>query len=315
MLHALRICTARTVLAGILAACTLYATGAPIAAASSVAVTGGQLVITDADDVQNVMEITQNGSTIRVYDSKAAPVAGLGCTQPASSVVDCLISVDAMLAQLGGGDDTIVVRSNVTATSTVVGGVGADTLITGSANDSLSGGSGNDVLAGGGGVDTLAGGGGVDSAVRSENLDMSVVGRTIHVTSTDTEVLDATVELIALEGGRTANKLTARRSAVPVLLYGLAGNDRLIGSRFEDLLSGGLGSDTLVGGRRWDDLYGGDGNDTITGGAGRDRAFGGRGRDTLLMRDGERDRLADCGTGRDRLVSDRIDRRVRHCAP
>ena len=55
-----------------------------------------------------------------------------------------------------------------------------------------------------------------------------------------------------------------------------------------------------------------DGYDTVTGGPGRDRLSGGPGRDRLKARDGRRDSVR-CGSGRDRVIADQLDRVAADC--
>ena len=63
-------------------------------------------------------------------------------------------------------------------------------------------------------------------------------------------------------------------------LYGLDGNDLLIGGSGDTALYGGDGNDYLY------DL-GGNGDDTISGGDGSDQLYGGSGADTFVFREGE----------------------------
>ena len=65
-------------------------------------------------------------------------------------------------------------------------------------------------------------------------------------------------------------------------LFGYAGNDTLIGSKWNDFLYGGDGDDLLSGGEGHDDLYGGKGNDILVGGEGDDNIYGNKGDDILL---------------------------------
>lgn len=58
-----------------------------------------------------------------------------------------------------------------------------------------------------------------------------------------------------------------------VYLYGLNGNDTLIGGAGNDVIRGGEGNDILIGGAGDDILIGGIGDDTITGGVGSDRVI------------------------------------------
>ena len=78
------------------------------------------------------------------------------------------------------------------------------------------------------------------------------------------------------------------------------------------MLNGRGGNDVLNGRSGNDILNGGAGNDTLIGGAGADSFFGGPGNDTVRARDGKKDTIA-CGTGRDVVYADRIDRVVRDC--
>jgi Ca2+-binding RTX toxin-like protein len=59
---------------------------------------------------------------------------------------------------LGKGNDTLVVDSDVKVGVTANGGKGSDTLIGGGGNDTLNGGKGADTILGQGGDDTLSGG-------------------------------------------------------------------------------------------------------------------------------------------------------------
>ena len=91
-------------------------------------------------------------------------------------------------------------------------------------------------------------------------------------------------------------------------IVGLAGNDTITGTVFNDTINGGIGNDTITGVRGNDTDRGGRGNDTITGSRGNDNLSGGRGLDTLTGSEGGdilRGRLGDDtlsgGVGRDVL--------------
>jgi Ca2+-binding RTX toxin-like protein len=72
-------------------------------------------------------------------------------------------------------------------------------------------------------------------------------------------------------GGTGADYIDASLSTgVKHILYGMSGDDTLIGSDLADTLYGGWGNDTLKGGAGQDLLVGGDGNDTLQGGQGSD---------------------------------------------
>ncbi|TDR80589.1 M10 family metallopeptidase C-terminal domain-containing protein [Paludibacterium purpuratum] len=68
---------------------------------------------------------------------------------------------------------------------------------------------------------------------------------------------------------------------IDTLLFGMGGNDTLIGGKRNDELYGGDGNDRLFGRNGDDQLFGEDGNDVLSGGAGNDLLRGGRGADTL----------------------------------
>jgi Ca2+-binding RTX toxin-like protein len=90
-------------------------------------------------------------------------------------------------------------------------------------------------------------------------------------------------------------------------LFGSAGNDVLEGGDGRDDLAGGNGNDRLVGGRDGDRLFGEGGKDRLVGGGGSNTLDGGAGNDSIEARNGVVDTIL-CGTGRDRVRADRIDK-------
>jgi trimeric autotransporter adhesin len=146
-------------------------------------------------------------------------------------------------------------------------------------NDKLTGGAGVDMLYGGDGNDTLDGGAGADQMVGGAGNDTYTVDNVADtVTELDAEgtdlvkssvnyTLSAHVENLTLTGASSlvgtgndlANTLQANGSSSA--LYGLAGNDKLLGSTGADALFGGEGNDTLDGGAGADQMVGGTGND------------------------------------------------------
>jgi len=137
--------------------------------------------------------------------------------------------------ELGAGDDTLVVDSNVNANVHANGGSGDDVLIGGNGNDTLNGGTGNDIIAGRGGNDTISGGDGNDCLFGGDGND-------------------------TISGGRGNDYLDGGR-----------GNDVLRGGRGNDILRGGAGNDALFGGPGNDYLDGGPGHDYNNGGPGIDQ--------------------------------------------
>ena len=68
-------------------------------------------------------------------------------------------------------------------------------------------------------------------------------------------------------------------------LNGTPGNDTIVGTAADDVISGAGGNDSLQGGLGDDELYGGPGSDTLAGGIGFDYLYGGAGNDTYLVTD------------------------------
>ena len=85
-----------------------------------------------------------------------------------------------------------------------------------------------------------------------------------------------------------------------------SGHDRVDGGDGKDRILGGSGIDVLKGGRHNDRISAGSGNDRLWGGSGNDRLLGGRGNDALRGESG-RDRLYG-QSGRDVLFRSGTDR-------
>ena len=139
--------------------------------------------------------------------------------------------------------------------------------------DVLNGGSGDDCLLGGEGNDVLSGGSGNDRVEGQVGSDL-------------------------LSGGNGNDGV-----------LGAAGNDKITGGAGNDVLDGSAGRDSLVGGAGNDVLTGGAGNDSINGGSGRNVIGAGPGSDSVNSRNRKRETV-NCGSGRDRVVADSIDRLV-----
>lgn len=112
-------------------------------------------------------------------------------------------------------------------------------------------------------------------------------------------------------GGSTVGK-TVTGTSGPDVINGTARNDKLSGGGGNDRISGGAGNDRLFGGTGIDRLNGGAGSDSLNGGTGRDTLLGGTGNDTISARDGTRD-IINCGSGRDSVTADKVDRVARDC--
>lgn len=92
--------------------------------------------------------------------------------------------------------------------------------------------------------------------------------------------------------GTEGSDLINGNNIVKKSLYGLGGDDIIIGSVFNHNLYGGAGNDTLIGGFFKKNLHGdtgndllagGDNNDVLNGGSGADQMFGGKGSDTYYV--------------------------------
>jgi len=97
-------------------------------------------------------------------------------------------------------------------------------------------------------------------------------------------------------------------------VFGHAGRDQVQLDSGSDRAKGGAGDDKMSGNGGRDSLSGGPGDDELTGASGRDRLLGNAGSDELNSHDGIRDRMINCGRGRDIAFVDRgIDVRIVHC--
>jgi Ca2+-binding RTX toxin-like protein len=85
-------------------------------------------------------------------------------------------------------------------------------------------------------------------------------------------------------GDETDNNLQANFTDV---IYGVAGDDTLLGDHRENYLFGGEGNDVLTGNNGNDYLEGNENNDELNGGQGNDQLFGGYGDDTYIYNSGD----------------------------
>lgn len=208
-------------------------------------------------------------------------------------------SVNSIVANLGGGNDSITFAAEVTKPTQLRGEAGNDTISGGGASDSIEGGAGNDSLFGFPGNDTLRGDAGddvLDPGIGTDSLDggagsdtasyffLSVpVLANIHVTYTRDD--DTQPPTVTVTGGSSSSVGTAAYLDIETITSG-AGNDTL-----------SLQTDA------WSDtdfdpqspplrINGGEGNDSLTVSDGTE--------DTTL---GDAPMVADGGEGDDRLES------------
>jgi large repetitive protein len=158
------------------------------------------------------------------------------------------------LVGYGAGDQTIY---GLGGNDYLDGGADNDYLNGGTGNDYLNGGDGNDVLDGSGdntGNDTFAGGTGNDVYGVYNTATVVIENAAEGNDSVWTAVnytLTANVEDLYLVGaltgtGNAGNNLILGYGADNQAIYGLDGNDTLIGGIGDDYLSGGAGIDTFV---------------------------------------------------------------------
>lgn len=96
-------------------------------------------------------------------------------------------------------------------------------------------------------------------------------------------------------------------AAIPSLMNGGPGPDRLVGGPFRDRILGKGDADRLFGAGGDDRLTGDALGDVLNGGTGQDRLQGDQGPDRIRARDGQRDSV-NGGAGKDRARVDAKDR-------
>ena len=206
----------------------------------------------------------------------------------------------------GDGDDWVLGRGGH---DILRGGAGRDKIDGGEGDDNIDGGADADIIDGGAGSDTIAGGDGDDTIDGGDDNDLIDGG------PGNDDIDGGDGDTIA-HGGPGNDVLTGSDDGVH-LLFGDAGDDRLIGAEGNDTLNGGAGKDVLFGGEGDDALDGGadddrldgsDGNDFLRGGAGNDTLLGSVGADTLhggpghdLLLGGDGTDVLDGGLGHDWL--------------
>ncbi|QFZ19345.1 calcium-binding protein [Saccharothrix syringae] len=262
------------VLAGLAAAQAVLCTGTAHAAATSVLVRAGLLVVQAAPGVDNHVRVLGTGSVIRVSDVVGLS-PGPGCLRSTATEVTCSVTgVSAVWVDLGDGDDSGYwdgeagltmqggagddVLTGGMGEDTLVGGPGKDILVGGMAKDDLSGGTEDDELYGQEGSDVLRGGPGNDHLDGWDMRDMAVyddhVAR-VGVNLSGTGYAESGLTLLPEQGG----ELGANGQLVEVDTYynvigitGGSGDDVLIGISPEPPI-GGPGDD-LCDTNAWDGI-------------------------------------------------------------
>ena len=199
-----------------------------------------------------------------------------------------MASVGKIVADGGGGDDTIIIGEGVVRDAELHGGLGNDQLVYkgsgrarffgdegddelrgGALDDELHGGEGNDALFGGAGNDRLFGEGGNDRIFGDAGNDY----------------IDGGLGNDTLLGDFADAKITTGFGND--VIHGGEGDDALMGQGGNDWLYGEAGNDRLSGNEGDDFLFGGTGNDNLSGNTGLDRVFGEAGSDAIYWTDGD----------------------------
>jgi Ca2+-binding RTX toxin-like protein/cytochrome c5 len=167
-------------------------------------------------------------------------------------------------------------------TNLIAGFNGDDILIGLGGNDILNGNGGNDILDGGAGTDGLNGGPGNDLYLPGPPAPDTPIGDGISDSGTNPNEID-TVSYANATGPVAVdlNLQDGDQSAGWALGAQIAGVERVIGSRFNDILYGSEITASMVN-NAVDTLEGGAGDDTLVGFAGSDFLQGGPGFDLLF---------------------------------
>jgi Ca2+-binding RTX toxin-like protein len=172
---------------------------------------------------------------------------------------------------------------------------GIDTVIATDQADVIRGNSLDNIVLSGKGTDTIDGAGGVNwiYAIRDADFVLTNSSLTITEVSGTQAITLVNVQRAFLVGGNGNNTLDASAFTLGgVTLFGVDGNDLLLGGYGDDSLYGGNGDDTIFGWGGADSVNGQDGDDTLNGcGAintltgldGNDQLNGGDGNDTYVF--------------------------------
>jgi Ca2+-binding RTX toxin-like protein len=265
--------------------------GASSAMAATVGGTAADPVFTADPGVGDNLAVIRTAPGVVIFDDGVEPVTSTtpGCAvdTPTPGKVTCTVigEVGNITINLDDGNDTTTL-TNVIGTTTQNGGAGDDNLGGGEGDDTLDGGDGADnvnggdgtnSLDGGAGDDTLSGGAGADDIHGGDGVDLAI----------QTAMADQTLSLDDLPDDGAGGEGDNIHSDVENASTNV-GNDKIVGSDADNLLSGDTGDDNITGGGGQDILVGADGNDVIH------------------AQDGVADMIS-CGPGTDEAFVDSID--------
>jgi Ca2+-binding RTX toxin-like protein len=300
------------VLAG---AVTALALTPAAASAGTIVYKGDTLVITAAPGEENGVTFGgEEAGRLSISDSTAYSFPTDRCTQVDVGYAIQCVSPAAVQADLGDGDDFVVVDHMVAGNPVVQvqggagdddlkaidgntrltfdGGAGADVLRSEGGGDVLRGGPDADELIGGGGNDVLEGGDGSDTlsgdVCEAPGADVLDGGPGFDTLTdwgdcgpdTDRRPVTVTVNGTADDGrpgeGDDVRDLDALKLYVPATVIGTDGDESV-----EIYAAADREPSSIQGRGGADDLRSGSGRETIDGGAGDDRIEGGFNHDTL----------------------------------
>lgn len=157
-------------------------TTTPTISAAGLAIQGtaqDDTITIDPSDTNDGVQVNSNGNTFaKVVLPPTAPIGASG----------------------GAGDDTIIVSSNVTNSTSLAGDAGSDTLQGGGGTNTLAGGNGDDTLVDGGGTNTVIGGSGTNTFVDGGGENSFESGDSEPTDDADTPQLVLQSPLTATEG-------------------------------------------------------------------------------------------------------------------
>jgi Ca2+-binding RTX toxin-like protein len=245
---------------------------------------------------------------------------------------DVDFGLDTITEIVGGGNDTIDLRTSlisialdltIASQQTIATGVALqfvdpsatdiENVYGGSGNDTIAGNALNNYFIGGAGNDSITGGLGSDRYVIDADTDLGS-DRIIEIAAGGTDALDfsgTTTKAITLNLASVANQLVA--TGVNVIMptvaiknaYGGYLNDNFTGNSLNNYFIGYSGFDTLTGAAGSDTLLGGAGNDSLNGGTESDSFFFSGTALTLtntVVTSLGRDTIADFAVGVDKIL-------------
>jgi Ca2+-binding RTX toxin-like protein len=262
----------------------LFATLALAATAGAATITGGPSTFTYSDTASqtNTVSVTKASSTsVDITDSTGTLTESSSHCTSSGSVVTCTVSAAGTTVfnwNLGSGDDSLSVASDVVTKDSVNGELGAD------------------AIACGGGADT------VTYASRTAGVRVTPDDGTANDGEL-TELDNVGPDCEASKGGSGGDFLFMATSATAGIVDGSSGDDYIVGSPNNASTScaessnptqliGGYGNDTVIniaGGARVQGYYG---NDLLVGGDSCEHMFSGHGSDTVFGGGGD-DQLLD----------------------